>query len=800
MKPIVKTFKYGRHTVTLETGAMGRQADAAVMASMDDTSVFVTVCGVKEAAGEDRDFFPLTVDYQERSYAAGRIPGGYFKREGRPSEGETLIARLIDRPIRPLFPAGFTNDVQVIVTVVSANPEIPTDIISLIGTSAALSISGIPFNGPIGAARVGYIDGKYVLNPLNSELPSSKLDLVVSGTDKAVLMVESEAKILPEDTMLGAVMYGYEQQQVAIENIKEFAREVNKTPWNWTAPVVDTELEARVKELAADKLGDAYRITDKLARQDSVAAIKDATLTALRAEYAEKGQELNELRAAEYFHALEKQIVRTRVLNGEPRIDGRNTKMVRPLTIGTGLLPRVHGSALFTRGETQAMVTCTLASERDAQIIDELCGERTERFLLHYNFPPYCVGEIGRIGSPKRRELGHGRLAKRGVSAVLPSKEEFPYTIRVVSEITESNGSSSMASVCGSSLALFDAGVPCKAAVAGIAMGLVKEGDKYQVLTDILGDEDHLGDMDFKVAGTTEGVTALQMDIKIDGITREIMQVALKQAHEARLHILSVMNKALPEPRKEVSQFAPRIHTMKIPAEKIKEVIGKGGSVIRSITEETGTVIDLSDDGTVKIAATDGKKAEAAIARINGIIAEVEIGQVYHGKVTKITDFGAFVNILPNKDGLIHISQIAHERVSDVNEYLTVGQEVDVKVLDIDKQNRIKLSMKALVEAPEAPAEGEQNAEATSVEAQEAPCACATAEEAQASAPCACAEEAETSCACAEEAPVAEETPAAEEAPVAEETPVAEEAPAEAPCACDVEENAASEENKAKAE
>ncbi|MEE0987155.1 MAG: polyribonucleotide nucleotidyltransferase [Succinivibrionaceae bacterium] len=782
MKPIVKTFKYGRHTVTLETGAMGRQADAAVMASMDDTSVFVTVCGVKEAAGEDRDFFPLTVDYQERSYAAGRIPGGYFKREGRPSEGETLIARLIDRPIRPLFPAGFTNDVQVIVTVVSANPEIPTDIISLIGTSAALSISGIPFNGPIGAARVGYIDGKYVLNPLNSELPSSKLDLVVSGTDKAVLMVESEAKILPEDTMLGAVMYGYEQQQVAIENIKEFAREVNKTPWNWTAPVVDTELEARVKELAADKLGDAYRITDKLARQDSVAAIKDATLTALRAEYAEKGQELNELRAAEYFHALEKQIVRTRVLNGEPRIDGRNTKMVRPLTIGTGLLPRVHGSALFTRGETQAMVTCTLASERDAQIIDELCGERTERFLLHYNFPPYCVGEIGRIGSPKRRELGHGRLAKRGVSAVLPSIEEFPYTIRVVSEITESNGSSSMASVCGSSLALFDAGVPCKAAVAGIAMGLVKEGDKYQVLTDILGDEDHLGDMDFKVAGTTEGVTALQMDIKIDGITREIMQVALKQAHEARLHILSVMNKALPEPRKEVSQFAPRIHTMKIPAEKIKEVIGKGGSVIRSITEETGTVIDLSDDGTVKIAATDGKKAEAAIARINGIIAEVEIGQVYHGKVTKITDFGAFVNILPNKDGLIHISQIAHERVSDVNEYLTVGQEVDVKVLDIDKQNRIKLSMKALVEAPEAPAEGEQNAEATSVEAQEAPCACATAEEAQASAPCACAEEAETSCACAEEAPVAEE------------------APAEAPCACDVEENAASEENKAKAE
>ena len=724
MKPIVKQFKYGKHTITLETGAMGRQADAAVMASMDDTSVFVTVVGVKEAVEEDRDFFPLTVDYQEKSYAAGRIPGGYFKREGRPSEGETLIARLIDRPIRPLFPDGFTNDVQIIATVVSANPEIPTDIISIIGTSAALAISGIPFNGPIGAARVGYIDGKYVLNPLRSEMPESRLDLVVAGTEPAVLMVESEADILPEETMLGAVMYGHEQMQTVIRNINEFAAEVNKTPWDWTAPEVDTALQSRIAELAGEELGNAYRITDKLQRQNAVAVIKNNVIAALKAEAEAAGTEVNEFRASEYFHALEKKIVRTRVLNGEPRIDGRNTKMVRPLTIGTGLLPRVHGSALFTRGETQAMVTCTLASERDAQIIDELCGERVDRFMLHYNFPPYSVGEIGRIGSPKRREIGHGRLAKRGVSAVLPSKEEFPYTIRVVSEITESNGSSSMASVCGSSLALFDAGVPCKAAVAGIAMGLVKEGDKFQVLTDILGDEDHLGDMDFKVAGTTEGVTALQMDIKINGITKEIMQIALKQAHEARMHILSVMNKAIPEPRKEVSEFAPRVTTININPNKIKDVIGKGGAVIRAITEETGTTIDIGEDGVVKISSTDGSKARLAVERIEAIVAEVEIGKVYHGKVSKITDFGAFVTILPGKDGLVHISHISYDHVENVSDYLSEGQMVDVKVLEIDRQNRIKLSIKALMEPP-APAaeekkEAAENKQEAPVEAAEA--------------------------------------------------------------------------------
>ncbi len=726
MKPIVKTFKYGRHTITLETGAMGRQADAAVMASMDDTSVFVTVVGVKDAVKDDQDFFPLTVDYQERTYAAGRIPGGYFKREGRPSEGETLIARLIDRPIRPLFPEGFTNEVQVIVTVVSANPEIPTDIISLIGTGAALQISGIPFNGPVGAARVGYINGQYVLNPLKSEMADSQLDLVVAGTKPAVLMVESEAKILPEDTMLGAVMYGHEQMQTVIDNIVEFAKEVNKPAWDWKAPEVDVDLKNRIHELASEKLGEAYRITDKLQRQNRVAEIKSEVLEVLAQEAAEKGTEVNEVRVGQYFHNLEKSIVRERVLNGEPRIDGRNTKMVRPLTVGTGLLPRVHGSALFTRGETQAMVTCTLASERDAQVIDELCGERTDRFLLHYNFPPYCVGETGRIGSPKRREIGHGRLAKRALTAVLPDLESFPYTIRVVSEITESNGSSSMASVCGGSLALFDAGVPCKAAVAGIAMGLVKEGDKFQVLTDILGDEDHLGDMDFKVAGTTDGVTALQMDIKIEGITKEIMQIALKQAHEARMHVLSVMNSAIPAPRADISEFAPRIQTITINPDKIKDVIGKGGSVIRALTEATGTEINITDDGVVKIAASDGHKAAEVIRRIHEITADVEIGAVYHGKVTKIADFGAFVNILPNKDGLVHISQIAWERIENVADYLEVGQEVDVKVLALDRQGRIKLSIKELLPKPELPeeataTEGQESTEASEVAPEETP-------------------------------------------------------------------------------
>ncbi len=690
MTPIVKKFKYGQHTVTLETGVIGKQANAAVMASMDDTSVFVTVVGVKEEPAEERDFFPLTVNYQERAYAAGRFPGGYFKREGRPSEGETLIARLIDRPIRPLFPSGFTHDVQVVITVVSANPEIPTDIISMIGASAALTISGIPFNGPIGAARVGYINDQYVLNPIKSEMNDSKLDLVVAGTKPAVLMVESEAQILPENTMLGAVMYGHEQMQVVIDAINEFAAQVNNPKWDWVAPAENVELKAKVEAFAKERLGEIYRITEKLERLNKVAELKKEMIEAFTAE----DPELNAKNAGELFHALEKRIVRDRVLAGEPRIDGRSTEMVRALTVGTGLLPRVHGSALFTRGETQALVTCTLGTERDAQIIDELCGERVDRFILHYNFPPYCVGEIGLIGSPKRRELGHGRLAKRGIAAVMPSAEEFPYTVRVVSEITESNGSSSMASVCGSSLALMDAGVPIKAQVAGIAMGLVKEDDRFVVLTDILGDEDHLGDMDFKVAGTSEGVTALQMDIKIEGITKEIMQIALKQAHEARLHILGVMNRCIPSPREDISIFAPRIHTMKINPEKIKDIIGKGGATIRALTEETKTVIDVSEDGTVKIAATDGVKAQNAIDRIKAITAEVEVGKIYDGVVARIAEFGAFVTFLPGKDGLVHISQIAPERVKTVTDYLQVGDQVRVKVLDIDRQGRVRLSIK----------------------------------------------------------------------------------------------------------
>lgn len=688
--PIVKTFKYGQHTITLETGVIGKQTDASVMASMDDTSVFVTVVGNKEEPEEERDFFPLTVNYQERAYAAGRLPGGYFKREGRPSEGETLIARLIDRPIRPLFPAGFTHDVQIVITVVSANPEIPTDIISMIGTSAALAISGIPFNGPIGAARVGYINDQYVLNPLNSEIKQSKLDLVVAGTKPAVLMVESEAQILPEDTMLGAVMFGHEQQQVVIDAINEFAALVNKPKWDWVPPVEDQELKQKVADFAATKLGEIYRITEKLDRLNQVAELKKAMIDAFVAE----NPELNVRVAGELFHALEKRIVRDRVLAHEPRIDGRTTEMVRALTVGTGILPRVHGSALFTRGETQAMVTCTLGTERDAQIIDELCGERTERFLLHYNFPPYCVGEIGQIGSPKRRELGHGRLAKRGIAAVMPSAEEFPYTVRVVSEITESNGSSSMASVCGSSLALMDAGVPIKAQVAGIAMGLVKEGDQFVVLTDILGDEDHLGDMDFKVAGTSEGVTALQMDIKIEGITKEIMQIALKQAHEARLHILGVMNQCIAKPREEISPFAPRIHVMKINPEKIKDIIGKGGATIRALTEQTGTVIDVEEDGTVKIAATDGLKAQDAIERITALVAEIEPGKIYDATITRLAEFGAFATVFPGKDGLIHISQICPDRIKDLSQYVNVGDQVRVKVLEIDRQGRIKLSIK----------------------------------------------------------------------------------------------------------
>ena len=691
MTPIVKQFKYGQHTVTLETGAIARQATAAVMASMDDTTVFVTVVAKKDVK-EGQDFFPLTVDYQERTYAAGRIPGGFFKREGRPSEGETLIARLIDRPVRPLFPEGFFNEIQVIATVVSVNPQISPDLVAMIGASAALSLSGVPFNGPIGAARVGFIDNQFVLNPTTSEQRLSRLDLVVAGTDKAVLMVESEADILTEEQMLAAVVFGHEQQQVVIENIKEFVKEAGKPRWDWVAPEPNTDLINKVKALAEARIGDAYRITEKQARYEQIDAIKAEVIATLTAE----DETVSEGKIIDIITALESQIVRSRIIAGEPRIDGRTVDTVRALDICTGVLPRTHGSALFTRGETQALAVATLGTERDAQIIDELTGEKSDRFLFHYNFPPYSVGETGRIGSPKRREIGHGRLAKRGVLAVMPSAEEFPYVVRVVSEITESNGSSSMASVCGASLALMDAGVPIKAAVAGIAMGLVKEEEKFVVLSDILGDEDHLGDMDFKVAGTREGVTALQMDIKIEGITPEIMRIALNQAKGARMHILSVMEQAIPAPRAEISDFAPRIHTMKIDPKKIKDVIGKGGATIRALTEETGTSIDIDDDGTVKIAATDNNAAKRVMERIEEIVAEVEVNAIYKGKVTRVVDFGAFVSILGGKEGLVHISQITDARVERVADYLSVGQEVQVKVVEIDRQGRIRLTMKDL--------------------------------------------------------------------------------------------------------
>ncbi|AOP41895.1 polyribonucleotide nucleotidyltransferase [Edwardsiella piscicida] len=689
LTPTVRKFQYGQHTVTLETGMMARQATAAVMVTMDDTAVFVTVVGAKKAR-EGQDFFPLTVNYQERAYAAGRFPGGFFRREGRPGEGETLTARLIDRPIRPLFPEGFLNEVQVVATVVSVNPQVSPDIVAMIGASAALSLSGIPFNGPIGAARVGYINDQYVLNPTMDELKQSRLDLVVAGTDNAVLMVESEADLLSEDQMLGAVVFGHDQQQVVIENIKALAAEVGKPRWEWHAPEVNVALQHRVAEMAEARLGEAYHITEKQARYAKVDEIKESVIADLLAE----DDALDAGEISDILGALEKAVVRGRVLRGEPRIDGREKDMIRALDVRTGVLPRTHGSALFTRGETQALVTATLGTERDAQNIDELTGERTDRFLLHYNFPPYSVGETGMMGSPKRREIGHGRLAKRGVLAVMPSQDAFPYTVRVVSEITESNGSSSMASVCGASLALMDAGVPIKAAVAGIAMGLVKEQDNFVVLSDILGDEDHLGDMDFKVAGSRDGVTALQMDIKIEGITREIMQVALNQAKGARLHILGVMEQAINAPRGDISEFAPRIHTIKINPEKIKDVIGKGGSVIRALTEETGTTIEIEDDGTVKIAATDGDKAKHAIRRIEEITAEIEVGRIYQGKVTRIVDFGAFVAIGGGKEGLVHISQIADKRVEKVTDYLQMGQEVAVKVLEVDRQGRVRLSIK----------------------------------------------------------------------------------------------------------
>ena len=703
MIPITKTFQYGQHTVTLETGVIARQATAAVMASMDDTCVLVSVVGKKEAKA-DQGFFPLTVNYQEKAYAAGKIPGGFFKREGRPSESETLIARLIDRPIRPLFPNGFKNEVQVIITVISANPEIPTDIISLIGTSAALAISGMPFNGPIGAARVGYKDGGYILNTRSSEQEESQLNLVVAGTKSAVLMVESEADILSEDVMLGAVVYGHEQSQTVINAISEFAAEVDTGSWNWEAEAENTGLKAQAKELAEAGMTEAYQISDKMLRKDAITAVTEKAIAAI----VQANPEQDRKEASDLLHHLESDVVRSRILAGEKRIDGREPDTIRALNVATGLLPRTHGSALFTRGETQAIVAATLGTERDAQMIDELGGMASSRFMLHYNFPPYCVGETGFVGSPKRREIGHGRLAKRGMQAVMPSAEEFPYVVRVVSEITESNGSSSMASVCGTSLALMDAGVPIKASVAGIAMGLVKSDDNFVILSDILGDEDHLGDMDFKVAGTTNGITALQMDIKIEGITQEIMQLALKQAKEARLHILEVMDSAIAGPREEMSEYAPRIYKMKVDQDKIRDVIGKGGAMIRSITEASDTNIEIEDDGTIKIFATEKAKADIAIDRIKAVTANIEVGTVYNGKVMRIVDFGAFVEVLPGKEGLVHISQIAHDRVAKVTDFLKEGQMVDVKVMEIDRQNRVRLSIKELLEKPAAPSEGEK--------------------------------------------------------------------------------------------
>lgn len=692
--PISKVFQYGQHTVKLETGAIARQASAAVMASMGDTVVLVSAVAVKDAI-PGRDFFPLTVNYQERTYAAGKIPGGFFKREGRPTEKETLTARLIDRPLRPLFPEGFYNEVQIVATVVSIDPQIDPDIPAMIGASAALAISGVPFMGPIAAARVGYINGEYVLNPLRKQLKDSALDLVIAGTENAVLMVESEASELSEEVMLGAVVFGHDQQQVVIKAIRELAAEVGNPAWSWSAPEEDAGLKQAVADAGSDPLNSAYSIRIKQDRYAALKTARQAIIDALCPAGTEAPRwSSDQIRSA--IEMLESNIVRGRILDGQPRIDGRDTRTVRPIAISTGVLPRTHGSAVFTRGETQALVVATLGTEKDSQTIDAIEGEYKDTFMLHYNFPPYCVGETGMVGSPKRREIGHGRLAKRGVAAVMPTIAEFPYVVRIVSEITESNGSSSMASVCGSSLALMDAGVPIKAPVAGIAMGLIKEERGYAVLSDILGDEDHLGDMDFKVAGTANGVTALQMDIKIDGITREIMEVALGQAKEGRLHILGEMAKSLTAPRDQISDFAPRITMFKINPDKIRDVIGKGGVTIRSITEETGTTIDISDDGTIKIASVEGSAAEEARRRIELITAEVEVGQIYEGKISKLMDFGAFVTILPGKDGLVHISQICEERVTNVSDKLTEGQMVKVKVLEIDKQGRIRLSMKAI--------------------------------------------------------------------------------------------------------
>jgi polyribonucleotide nucleotidyltransferase len=690
VKSTTKSFQYGEHQVTIETGAIARQADGAVLVDMAETTVLVTAVG-RKTADPGRDFFPLTVNYQEKTYAAGKIPGGFFKREGRPGEKEVLTCRLIDRPCRPLFPKGFKNEVQIIATVVSLNPDVDPDIPALIGASAALAISGMPFAGPIGAAKVGYKDGNYILNPGVAAIAESSLDLVVAGTKDAVLMVESEANMLAEDVMLGAVMYGHEQMQIAIDAISELAAEVGKPAWDWEAPAEDTELADAVAAAAESGLADAYRIIDKVDRQASVGEAKAAAVEALAGGDEARWSE-SEVYGA--LSKLEKNIVRSRVIAGEPRIDGRDTTTVRPIDVKVGVLPRAHGSAIFTRGETQAIVAATLGTGRDAQIIDAIEGERKEPFMLHYNFPPFCVGETGFVGSPKRREIGHGKLARRGVQAVMPNMEEFPYVIRVVSEITESNGSSSMASVCGSSLAMMDAGVPTKAPVAGVAMGLVKEGDDFAVLTDILGDEDHLGDMDFKVAGSEQGITALQMDIKIQGITKEIMSTALDQAKDARLHILGEMNKVIDAPREEMSEWAPTILTFKIDPEKIRDVIGKGGAVIRAMTEETGATIDIDQDGTVKVASIDGASGREAKRRIDLITADVEVGRIYEGKVARLMDFGAFVTILPGKDGLVHISQISNERVEKVSDKLSEGDVVKVKVLEVDRQGRVRLSMK----------------------------------------------------------------------------------------------------------
>ena len=696
MNSIKKSFQYGEHVVTLETGAVARQADGAVIVDMAETVVLVTAVG-RKTADPGRDFFPLTVNYQEKTYAAGKIPGGFFKREGRPSEKETLVCRLIDRPIRPLFPKGFKNEVQVIATVMSLNPDVDPDIPALIGASAALAISGMPFAGPIGAAKVGYVNGNYVLNPGAAALEESDLELVVAGTRDAVLMVESEAEGLSEDVMLGAVMYGHEQMQAAIDTINELAAEAGKPAWEWQAPEEDEELANAVAAQATAGFTAAYQISDKMERQAAVADVKAAAVEALGGEGDEARWSADEVSGA--LSKLEKQVVRQRVIKGEPRIDGRDLKTVRPIHVDVGLMPRAHGSAVFTRGETQAIVVTTLGTGRDAQIIDAIEGERKEPFMLHYNFPPYCVGETGFIGSPKRREIGHGKLARRGIQAVMPDLDDFGYVIRVVSEITESNGSSSMASVCGTSLSLMDAGVPIKAAVAGVAMGLVKEGDDFAVLTDILGDEDHLGDMDFKVAGTEDGVTALQMDIKIQGITREIMNKALGQAREARLHILGEMGKVISAPREEMSEWAPTIMTMKIDPEKIRDVIGKGGAVIRAITEETGATVDIENDGTVRIASVDGASGKEARRRIELITADVEVGRIYEGRVARLMDFGAFVTILPGKDGLVHISQISNERVEKVSDKLAEGDIVKVKVLEVDRQGRVRLSMKEVDDA-----------------------------------------------------------------------------------------------------